>query len=90
MTYHENNNPSPNPGYKRNTSFVWVLGLAAVLIIGGLLFMTMGSDDNVVTRTDRVTTGAGSTLPAPATRDLGTGTNQPAANRPTQVPGPRQ
>lgn len=99
MTYHDNNRPNDfNPDARqygrgpRRTGYAWMLGLLALLVIGGLALMMLGRDNDVATRTDRpaVTTGAGSTTPAPATRDMGTGTNPPAATTPTPAPAPRQ
>jgi hypothetical protein len=84
MTYHDNDRPNPNPRYNRNSSLMWMLGLAAVLIIGGLLFMTMGSNDNVMTRIDRptATTGAGTTNPAAPRGSMGAPVQRPDAPAP--------
>ena len=98
MTYHDNNTPKDSTPKTRpygrgsqRTGFVWMLGLLAVLIMGGLMLMTIGRGDNAVTRIDRpgATTGTGSTVPAPANRDMRNVTNAPTTNRPT-APAPKQ
>jgi hypothetical protein len=100
MTYHDNNRPHdlspdarPYGRGPRRTGLGWMLGLVALLILGGLALMMLGREDNVATRPDQpatTTTGSGSTAPAPAARDMGTGTNPPAANTPTPAPAPKQ
>jgi hypothetical protein len=80
MTYHDRDRPTPNPRYNRNSSLMWMLGLAAVLIIGGLLFMTMGRDATVADRPAARTTGA-------ATTNDPTAANAPAKSRATDPTG---
>ena len=71
---------------------LWV-GLLAALAIATFILFNSGRDNNVAT--DRpvtnppATTGSSPTVPAPATRDMGTGTNPPAAT-PTPSPAPKQ
>jgi hypothetical protein len=88
MTYHDNDRPNDlNPDGRpfgrgpRRTGFAWMFGLIAVLVLGGLLLMTMGRDDNVVTRTDSPATTTGAKTNDP------TGANAPAKSRATDPTG---
>jgi hypothetical protein len=73
MTYHDNHTPPPAPrgsGY----GVLAVLGILALLVLGGLALSMMGKD-NVAT-TDRsvtspATTGSGSAAPAPQREKTG-------------------
>ena len=96
MTYHDNNTPDlkanarpqgHNPG---RSGIVWMLGLVALLILGGLMLMTRGDDETVVTRTDRpaATTGSGATTTAPAARDELPNSKAVPGVTPSTVPSP--
>jgi hypothetical protein len=86
-------NPNTRP-YKRPRTgggYGVLLGLLALLIIGGFLFYNMGRSATVATdaRPDvraPVTTGAGPGI----VRDTGTGMNPPAAQQPAPAPASRQ
>ena len=68
-----------------------LLGIIAILVIGGIAVSMMGgrNADRAEPVTERTqTTGSGPAFPAPAVRDRGTGTNPPEANKPTLVPDP--
>lgn len=69
---------------RSNSGLGLLLGLIALLLIGGFLFYNMGDRDNVASNSRPAATATtGSGAPAPAVRDRGTGTNVPAANTPT-------
>lgn len=63
MTYQDNDRPNDlNPDGRRfrrgpQRPGSWIFGLIAVLVLGGLLLMTMGRDNNAASQTDRQSAG---------------------------------
>ena len=87
MTFNDNNTPKHDPdtpasGRGQKSGIVWMLGLVAVLVLGGLILMTMGGD-NVATRSDMPAATTGAT-----TRDA-VNANVPAKSQVTE-PGAKK
>ena len=88
MSYHDNPNPSPLP--RKHYTGTWaLLGVLALLIIGGLLIYANRDNASTAGKTDRVTTGTGLNAPS-VTRQSNTDATVPAGQKPTTTQPAKQ